>query len=159
LRLYEGMFILDDARCTEDYNGTVEKVHEILRQRGAEIVDSRKWEERKLSYPIRRHHRGVYVLIHFNAPTDAIAAIERQLRLASDVVLRDIILVDEDGVTMGAEKEAARNAAAPAPEPAAEAKAEAKAKAEPEGRAEPETPEEATEEEPAGDDDESHEDA
>jgi len=116
LRLYEGMFILDDARCTEDYNGTVEKVHEILKQRGAEIVDSRKWEERKLAYPIHRHHRGVYVLIHFNAPTEAIVAIERQLRLASDIVVRDLIMVDEDGVTMGPEKEAEKALAQQRPE-------------------------------------------
>lgn len=157
MRLYEGMFILDDARCTEDYNGTVEKVHEILRQRGAEIVDSRKWEERKLSYPIRHRHRGVYVLIHFNAPTDAIAGIERQLRLASDVVLRDLIVVDEDGVTMGAEKEAARSepAAAPAaPQPAAETAAGTPSEA----HAEPVALEAATEK-PAQDDESSVEDA
>ncbi|HUS58499.1 MAG TPA: 30S ribosomal protein S6 [Planctomycetota bacterium] len=117
MRLYEGMFILDDARCAEDYNGTVEKVHEILRQRGAEIVDSRKWEERKLAYPIRRHHRGVYALIHFNAPTEAIAAIERQVRLAADIVLRDMIIVDEDGTTMGPEKEAERSMAQRPAEP------------------------------------------
>jgi len=123
LRLYEGMFILDDARCAEDYTGTVEKVHAILKQRGAEIVDSRKWEERKLAYPVRRHHRGVYVLIHFNAPTDAIGGIERQLRLAGDIVVRDMIVVDEDGVTMGAEKEAAKAAAAAAPVAAAPAAA------------------------------------
>jgi len=148
------MFILDDARCTEDYNGTVEKVHEILRQRGAEIVDSRKWEERKLSYPIRRRHRGVYVLIHFNAPTDAIAGIERQLRLASDVVLRDLIVVDEDGVTMGAEKESARNAPAAAPQPAAETAAGTPSEA----HAEPVAHEAATEK-PAEDDESSVEDA
>lgn len=106
MKLYEGMFILNDARCTDDYDGTVNAVHEILTKQGAEIADSRKWDERKLAYPIRHQRRGVYVLIHFNAPPDAISQIERQLRLASDVVLRSIIVVDEDGVSLGAEKEA-----------------------------------------------------
>lgn len=106
MRLYEGMFILNDARCTDDYNGTVEIVHQILKQRGAEIVDSRKWDERKLAYRIRGHHRGVYVLIHFNASPESITAIRRQMRLAADVVLRDLIVVDEDGITLGSEKEA-----------------------------------------------------
>jgi len=110
LKLYEGMFILDDARCAEDYNGTVATVHDILTQQGAEIVDSRKWEERKLAYPIRKHQRGVYALIHFNAPPDAISRIERQIRLASDVVLRALIVVDEDGISLGAEKEAEKEA-------------------------------------------------
>jgi small subunit ribosomal protein S6 len=110
LKLYEGMFILNDARCTEDYDGTVNAVHEILTKQGAEIVDSRKWDERKLAYPVRRQQRGVYVLIHFNAPTDAISQIERQLRLANEVVLRSLIVVDEDGVSLGAEKEAERAA-------------------------------------------------
>jgi small subunit ribosomal protein S6 len=110
LKLYEGMFILDDARCAEDYNGTVATVHDILTQQGAEIVDSRKWEERKLAYPIRRRQRGVYALIHFNAPPEAIVQIERQLRLATDVVLRSLIVVDEDGVSLGDEKEAQQQA-------------------------------------------------
>jgi len=129
LKLYEGMFILDDARCAEDYNGTVATVHDILTQQGAEIVDSRKWEERKLAYPIRRHQRGVYVLIHFNAPPEAIVQIERQLRLATDVVLRSLIVVDEDGVSLGDEKEAqqqareARKAATAARESARQAEA------------------------------------
>jgi len=106
LRLYEGMFILDDARCSEDYHATVAVVHDILKEFGAEIVDSRKWDERKLAYPIRRHRRGVYVLVHFNAPPESIAQIERRLKLAADTVLRSLIVVDEDGVTLGDEKEA-----------------------------------------------------
>ena len=129
MKLYEGMFILDDARCAEDYNGTVATVHDILTQQGAEIVDSRKWEERKLAYPIRRHQRGVYALIHFNAPPEAIVQIERQLRLANDIVLRGLIVVDEDGVSLGPEKEAqqqareARKAAMAARESARQAEA------------------------------------
>jgi len=105
LKLYEGMFILNDARCGDDYAGTVNVVHEILTKQGAEIVDSRKWDERKLTYPIRRQQRGVYVIVHFNSPPEAISQIERQLRLSGDVVLRHLIVVDEDGVSLGAEKE------------------------------------------------------
>jgi small subunit ribosomal protein S6 len=130
LRLYEGMFILNDARCTDDYNGTVAMVHNILNEYGVEVVDSRKWDERKLAYPIRRHRRGVYVLIHFNAPPEAIAPIERRLRLATDVVLRDLIVSDEDGISLGDEKETeeaareARRAEAKPAEPAEQAKPE-----------------------------------
>lgn len=110
MRLYEGMFILNDARCAEDYNGTVSAVHDILKEFGAQIVDSRKWDERKLAYPIRRQRRGVYVLIHFNAPPESITPINRRLELTNDIVLRALILVDEDGVTLGDEKEAEETA-------------------------------------------------
>jgi len=105
LRLYEGMFILNETRCTEDYNGTVGTVHDILKEFGAEIVDSRKWDDRRLAYPIRGQSRGIYVLVHFNAEPRSIAAIERRLHLAGDIVLRDLITIDEDGVNMGRERE------------------------------------------------------
>ena len=123
MKLYEGMFVLDDARCSEDYNATVATVHDILTEHGAEIVDSRKWDERRLAYPIRKHQRGVYALIHFNAPPDALTPIERRLRLASDIILRHLIVVDEDGAPPSAEKEVekekAREPEAPQPKPEA----------------------------------------
>jgi len=105
LRLYEGMFILNETRCTEDYNGTVEHVHDILKEFGADIVDSRKWDDRRLAYPIGGQSRGIFVLVHFNAEPRSIAAMERRLHMASDIVLRDLITVDEDGVNMGRERE------------------------------------------------------
>jgi ribosomal protein S6 len=148
------MFILNDAMCAEDYNGTVEQVHEVLKQQGAEIVDSRKWEEGKLSYPINRQTRGVYVLFHFNAAPESIAVIERQLGLKRDVVLRELIVVDEDGVTLGTEKEHEKAAREKAEQERAERAAAREAEA-----AQAEQESEESEEEPEKESEESEEEA
>ena len=65
---------------------------------GGSVINMEKWEERRLMYPIKKKKRGLYIISHFSAPTEAVTKIDRQARLA-DVVLRHMILVDEDGLT------------------------------------------------------------
>ena len=99
MKTYEAMFVLDEARCNEDFDGVVNRVKTILTNHQAEILSCTKWDQRKLCYPIRRRQRATYLLVHFEAAPEQIAAIRAACYLASDVILRTLILVDEDGVT------------------------------------------------------------
>ena len=96
MRLYEAMFVANSSRAREDLPAIQEEIREALTRHGAELVNCERWEERKLAYPIKRHKRGMFLLSHFHAPTDAIGRIERAFRL-SETVLRMLITVDEDG--------------------------------------------------------------
>jgi ribosomal protein S6 len=51
-----------------------------------------------LAYSIKKKKRGLYIITHFSAPTSAVTKIERAARL-SDLVLRHMITVDDDGLT------------------------------------------------------------
>jgi small subunit ribosomal protein S6 len=91
LRLYEGMFIISDTVASSDWEATVKHVEDLLRNRGAEIIKSEKWEERKFAYKLKGHKRGTYLLVYFNAAPDSISPLKRDFEL-SDNVLRTLIV-------------------------------------------------------------------
>ena len=85
------MFIISDTIAGADWEGAVNHIQDLLKNRGAEILDSQKWDERKFAYKLKGHKRGAYLLIYFNAPEDSIIHIKRDLQL-SDNVLRSLIV-------------------------------------------------------------------
>ena len=85
------MFIISDTVAGSDWEAAVKHVEDLLKNRGAEILKSEKWEERKFAYKLKGHKRGAYLLIYFNAPTDSISLIKRDFEL-SDNVLRSLIV-------------------------------------------------------------------
>lgn len=97
-RLYESMWVVDAALGREDYPKVQAAIREVIEKGGGSVVNLEKWEERRLMYQIKKKKRGLYVIAHFSAPTQAVTKIDRQARLA-DLILRHMILVDEDGLT------------------------------------------------------------
>lgn len=91
MRLYEGMFIISDTIAGADWEGAVNHIQDLLKNRGAEILNSQKWDERKFAYKLKGHRRGTYLLTYFNAPEDSIIHMKRDLQL-SDNVLRSLIV-------------------------------------------------------------------
>jgi ribosomal protein S6 len=87
------MFLLDDARCSENYGAATREVTNILEKNHAEVFSTEKWDERKLCYPIEGHMRAVYFLVRFTGPGDALGHIERDCQL-NDTILRVLIIRD-----------------------------------------------------------------
>lgn len=120
MKLYEALFLMDADAKPE--NGHEEHLHELLKREGATVVSTDRWGERKLAYEIKKRRRGLYFLIHFEAPPAAIAEIRRSCRI-SEHVLRDLIVVDEDGAAKAKLDALFQGGAPAAPAPAAEAHA------------------------------------
>ena len=95
MRLYEGMFIISDTVAGSDWEATVKHVEDLLKNRGAEILKSEKWEERKFAYKLKGHKRGTYFLVYFNAPTDSITLIKRDFELSDNVLRTLIVKIDK----------------------------------------------------------------
>ena len=93
-RLYEGMFLVDSALATADWQGTLATVENILKRADAEIVSLRKWDERKLAYDIEHKSRGTYILSYFKADTQRISGIEKDVQL-SEKIMRVLVLTTE----------------------------------------------------------------
>jgi len=93
-RLYEGMFLVDSALATADWEGTLGFVENILKRADAEVVAIRKWGERKLAYDIEHKSRGTYILAYFKADGSRIAGIEKDV-LLSEKIMRVLILGTE----------------------------------------------------------------
>ena len=97
MRLYEGMFIISDTVAGADWEAAVKHVEDLLKNRGAEILKSEKWEDRKFAYKLKGHKRGAYLLVYFNAPTDSISLIKRDFELSDNVLRTLIVRVDKVG--------------------------------------------------------------
>ncbi len=106
MRLYEGMFIISDTVAGSDWEAAVKHVEDLLKKRGAEILKSEKWEERKFAYKLKGHKRGTYLLVFFNAPTDSITLIKRDFELSDNVLRTLIVKVDKIKESKPAEEEA-----------------------------------------------------
>ncbi|MCC6682781.1 MAG: 30S ribosomal protein S6 [Phycisphaeraceae bacterium] len=109
LRLYEGMFLLSQQTASAGLNEAINAVSQILERAEAEVLCISKWDERKLSHPIRGQKRGLYVYALFRAAGVRIANIERDCNLGDDVTRVLITAADHMGET---EIELAQQAAA-----------------------------------------------
>lgn len=94
MRMYEGLFLLDNAHASLEWDTVVKHIHDILQKNGSEILKTEKWGEKKLAYKIKGHKRGTYLLIHFNAKYSAIPTIKRDFQL-SDYIIRSLIVKDD----------------------------------------------------------------
>ena len=103
-KLYEGMFLIDSAQAAADWDGTINAITKILEKAGAEIVSIKKWDERKLAYPIKGQGRGTYILCYFNVDGRKVSEIEKSVRL-SEQVIRALILNAEKMTAEDIEKD------------------------------------------------------
>ena len=93
VRLYEGLFLLS-AEGSSDLAGAMQHVKDILDRAEAEIISLRKWDDRKLAYPIKGQKRGTFILAYFNARGTQIANIERDCNL-SELIARELMIKAE----------------------------------------------------------------
>ena len=97
--LYEGMFLLDNQTVREDFKAAKRAVTDTLKKHSAEVVSARRWDERRLSYPIQHRRRATFFLAYFNAPREAGPLLRRDFEL-DERILRYLI-VRTEGVPEG----------------------------------------------------------
>jgi len=90
-RTYEGMFLIDSAVTTANWDEVKSAIETVFQRAGGEVISIRKWDDRRLSYEISGCKRGTYVLTYFKALPEAIGGIERDVQL-SEVIMRVLIL-------------------------------------------------------------------
>lgn len=94
-RLYEGMFLVDSALAAADWSRVEQTIRRILTKAEAEIVSLRKWDERRLAYPIGKVTRGTYILTYFRCDPLRVKDIERDVRLSEDLMRALILRTDK----------------------------------------------------------------
>jgi small subunit ribosomal protein S6 len=89
--LYEAMILLDNREAKKGFEVCRDFLQKLLTKHGAAPRVIRKWDERKLAYPVKHQKRATYMLTYFDAPADAIAKIERESQL-SETILRALVV-------------------------------------------------------------------
>ncbi len=93
MRPYETLIVLSPVLGAES-QALIDKVQEVIRTRGGEVDASHDWGARKLAYPIQKQTDGRFFLLEYRAEGDAVAEVERTLRI-TDGVLRYISVQQE----------------------------------------------------------------
>ena len=108
--VYEGMFLLDNQVVREDWKKAKSIITEALRKHGANVVCARRFDERKLAYPIRRRRRATYCLAFYEMGSEGQTALRRDLEL-NENILRYLMLarggVPEGEAALAAAEDAA----------------------------------------------------
>ena len=109
MRPYEAMVILDASLEESAVQAVVNRTSELLSASGGEVTRADKWGKRRLAYEIDHRTEGYYLLLELTLDPDAVAEIDRSLRLTEGVVRHKIVRMPEQ-----AAKPAGRRAAEPA---------------------------------------------
>ncbi|NLK18010.1 MAG: 30S ribosomal protein S6 [Clostridiales bacterium] len=83
---YEVLYIIDSALDEEAVNATIAKYESLVTGSGGSVEKTEKWGKRKFTYPINHKEEGYYVLMTFTAPSQLPRELERQMRIADEVM-------------------------------------------------------------------------
>ena len=83
---YETTFILDPGLDETRVQQEIDRVSQMLRDLGGEVLEVQRWGKRRLSYEINRKRDGIYTLMVYQAPGAAVRELERRLSLDESVM-------------------------------------------------------------------------
>lgn len=89
--VYECMFLLDTSKVAGDVAGADKQLRTIFERNSAEVLVSRPWDERRLTYAIGNQKKGLYYLTYFSAEGKSLVGIESDCKL-SEIIMRQMIL-------------------------------------------------------------------
>jgi small subunit ribosomal protein S6 len=84
--IYETMYILRPDLGEELTEQAIAKYQKLLRDQGADPLDTQHRGKRRLAYEIGKYREGIYIQMNYKAPGNAISVLERAMRLSDDVI-------------------------------------------------------------------------
>lgn len=101
MRAYELMVIIDGDLEENNVEGTVRRIHEQVQAKGGDVRRTDRWGKRRFAYEIDKKTDGYYVVVEFLGG-EGLADLERQFRLADDIVRHKLIrLPDSEAARRG----------------------------------------------------------
>ena len=96
MRRYETIFILRPELGEAQIAESVKRFEGIVAGGGGEMIECDLWGSRELAYPIGRERRGVYVRLDYAANGAILNEIERNLKIADNVIRFLSVLVETE---------------------------------------------------------------
>ena len=93
---YEIMYIIRPNIDEEAKTALIERFDAILKDNGAEVIESKDWEKRRLAYEINGYREGIYHIVKVSSPSSATAVNEfDRLAKINDDIIRHMIVKEE----------------------------------------------------------------
>jgi small subunit ribosomal protein S6 len=93
--LYEHVFLARQDASPQQVDELTAQMTGIVQQLGGKITKTENWGVRSLTYRIAKNRKAHFVLLNIDAPSAAIAEIERQERISEDVLRYLSVRVEE----------------------------------------------------------------
>src|SRR6266568_8421905 len=93
--LYEHVFLARQDASPQQVEDLTAQMTGIVQQLGGKITKTENWGVRSLTYRIAKNRKAHFVLLNIDAPSSAIAEIERQERISEDVLRYLSVRVEE----------------------------------------------------------------
>jgi small subunit ribosomal protein S6 len=93
---YETIYILrpDIDADSADRLGT--RIAEVVTRESGKLTKVESWGRRRLAYDVKKHRRGVYILLKYLGSGRVVSEVERNLRLSDSVLKYQTVLVRGD---------------------------------------------------------------
>lgn len=83
---YETMYILRSDLGDELIDRAIERYQNLLRDQGVQEIDTQHRGKRRLAYEIGKQREGIYVQMNYAAAGNAVATLEKAMRLSDEVI-------------------------------------------------------------------------
>ena len=94
MRHYEIMVILDASLEERTVAPSLDTYLNVIRTAGGSVEKLDVWGRRRLAYEIEKKAEGIYAVINLQATPEAVADLDRQLRLNESVLRTKVIRPD-----------------------------------------------------------------
>lgn len=91
MRHYEVMVILDPSLEERSVATSLDTYLNVIRTAGGSVEKLDVWGRRRLSYEINKRVEGIYAVIDVQASPDAVAELDRQLRLNESILRTKVV--------------------------------------------------------------------
>jgi small subunit ribosomal protein S6 len=91
LRHYELMVILDASLEERTVAPSLDQYLNVIRTAGGSVEKLDVWGRRRLSYEINKKAEGIYAVVDLQATPEAVAELDRQLRLNESILRTKVI--------------------------------------------------------------------
>jgi small subunit ribosomal protein S6 len=93
--LYEHVFLARQDISAQQVESLLDTYRALIEENGGTVGKTEYWGLKSLAYRIKKNRKAHYTLINMDAPHEAVAEMERQMGLSTDVIRFITIRVDE----------------------------------------------------------------
>ncbi|HZT64544.1 MAG TPA: 30S ribosomal protein S6 [Acidimicrobiales bacterium] len=95
MRPYEVVVILDASLEEEVIRSILDRATDLIRSTGGNVSRVDRWGRRRFAYEVQHRAEGYYTLIEMSAEPATVAALDRILFLADEVIRHKIIRIPD----------------------------------------------------------------
>jgi small subunit ribosomal protein S6 len=86
VELYETLFLLDAAKLAAEPDTVKGQLTATLEKHGAQVDTARPWDDRKLTYPIKKNKKGSFFIVYYRIESRKQHDIDHDLKLNENIL-------------------------------------------------------------------------